>query len=36
MISDDGSELDVKAGDFYVFGPGHDVWVVGDEEVISY
>ena len=36
VISDDGSELDVKAGDFYVFGPGHDGWVVGDEEVIAY
>jgi hypothetical protein len=36
VISVDGSELDVKAGDFYVFGPGHDGWVVGDEEVIAY
>jgi hypothetical protein len=36
VISDDGSELDVKAGDFYVLGPDHDGWVVGNEEVIAY
>ena len=28
---DDGTELDIVAGDAYEIPPGHDAWVVGDE-----
>jgi hypothetical protein len=33
---DDGTELDLVAGDVAVIAPGHDAWVVGDEPVIGY
>ena len=36
VVSDDGSEITVHAGEAYVFAPGHDAWVVGDEEVVAY
>ena len=36
VVSDDGSEITVTAGDAYTFAPGHDAWVVGDEEFIAY
>lgn len=35
-IHDDGSELEVSAGDAYYFAPGHDGWVLGDETFIGY
>jgi len=35
-VHDDGSEIEVSAGDAYYFAPGHDGWVVGDETVIAY
>ncbi|MGA1168572.1 MAG: hypothetical protein ACO3T2_09340, partial [Burkholderiaceae bacterium] len=25
-----------RTGEAYVFAPGHDAWVVGDEEVVAY
>jgi quercetin dioxygenase-like cupin family protein len=28
---DDGTDLEVGAGDFFVMPPGHDAWVIGDE-----
>ena len=28
---DDGTELDIRAGDAFEIPPGHDAWVVGDE-----
>jgi len=28
----DGSAVDLKAGDAYVIHPGHDAWVVGNED----
>jgi quercetin dioxygenase-like cupin family protein len=28
---DDGTDMEVSAGDFFVMPPGHDAWVVGDE-----
>jgi mannose-6-phosphate isomerase-like protein (cupin superfamily) len=31
---DDGSELEVGAGDLYNIPPGHDAWVVGEEPVV--
>jgi hypothetical protein len=32
--NDDGSSGDVTAGDVYRIGPGHDAWVVGDDQVV--
>jgi class 3 adenylate cyclase len=31
VLMDDGTEMDVVAGDAYEIPPGHDAWVVGDE-----
>lgn len=33
---DDGTELDVTAGDIVVIEPGHDAWVVGDTPCVMY
>jgi hypothetical protein len=33
---DDGTELELNAGDAYVIEPGHDAWVVGDESFVGY
>ena len=35
VVSDDGSEADLAAGDAYRLAPGHDAWVVGDEPVVG-
>jgi hypothetical protein len=35
VVHDDGAETDVRAGDVYRIGPGHDAWVVGDEPVVT-
>ena len=32
---DDGTELELGAGDAHVVGPGHDAWVVGDEPCVT-
>jgi class 3 adenylate cyclase len=32
---DDGSSMDLAAGDVYEIGPGHDSWVVGDELYVT-
>lgn len=31
---DDGAESELGAGDAVVIPPGHDAWVVGDEQVV--
>ena len=33
---DDGTELEIGAGDAYVIEPGHDAWVVGDEGFVGF
>ncbi|TJZ55690.1 cupin [Streptomyces piniterrae] len=33
---DDGAETEAGPGDVFVVSPGHDAWVVGDEQVILY
>jgi mannose-6-phosphate isomerase-like protein (cupin superfamily) len=33
---DDGEEADVGPGDVFVVPPGHDAWVVGDEQVMVF
>jgi quercetin dioxygenase-like cupin family protein len=35
VLMDDGSEIELKAGDFFHVGPGHDSWVVGDQPYVS-
>jgi hypothetical protein len=32
----DGTELEIKAGDAYVIEPGHVAWVVGDERFVGF
>jgi len=32
---EDGTAVDLKAGDAYVVQPGHDAWVVGDEPYVA-
>jgi class 3 adenylate cyclase/quercetin dioxygenase-like cupin family protein len=31
VVMDDGTELEIRAGDAFEIPPGHDAWVVGDE-----
>jgi mannose-6-phosphate isomerase-like protein (cupin superfamily) len=33
---EDGSTIDVGPGDAYVIEPGHDAWVVGDDQFVGY
>jgi hypothetical protein len=35
VVHDDGSEAEVGPGSAYVIAPGHDAWVVGDEEFVA-
>jgi quercetin dioxygenase-like cupin family protein len=35
VLMRDGREIEMKAGDFFYVAPGHDSWVVGDEEYVS-
>ncbi|MGH7545522.1 MAG: cupin domain-containing protein [Gemmatimonadota bacterium] len=32
---DDGREVELRAGDLFAIGPGHDSWVIGDEPYVS-
>jgi hypothetical protein len=36
VVHDDGTELDLSAGDAYVIEPGHDAWVVGDYAFVGF
>jgi quercetin dioxygenase-like cupin family protein len=31
----DGTELILRGGDFFAIPPGHDSWVIGDEDYVS-
>ncbi len=35
VAMDDGTELDIHAGEAHEIPPGHDAWVVGDEAYVS-
>jgi len=35
VLTRDGREFDMRAGDFFYVAPGHDSWVVGEEVYIS-
>ena len=36
VVVDDGSEIDIRAGDAYEIPPGHDAWVVGDAPWVAF
>jgi mannose-6-phosphate isomerase-like protein (cupin superfamily) len=36
IVMDDGTELDLNAGDVFVCPPGHDAWVTSSEPVVAY
>ena len=36
VMHDDGTEVDIGPGDAYVIEPGHDAWVVGDEQAVGF
>jgi hypothetical protein len=33
---EDGTEIEIGAGEAYVIEPGHDAWVLGDEGFVGY
>ncbi len=33
---DDGTEVEIGPGQAYVIAPGHDAWVVGDEQFVGF
>jgi quercetin dioxygenase-like cupin family protein len=33
---EDGSEMDLYAGEAYAIEPGHDAWVIGDERFVAF
>ena len=35
VVLDDGVQLAIKAGDTVLIPPGHDAWVVGDEDFVA-
>ena len=35
IAADDGSEADLQPGDSYRLEPGHNAWVVGDQEFVA-
>jgi len=36
IAHDDGTEVEVGPGDAYVIEPGHDAWVLGDEDFVAF
>ncbi len=36
IAHDDGTELEIGPGDAYVIEPGHDAWVVGDQQFVAF
>ena len=35
VAMDDGRKMELRAGDCFAIGPGHDSWVVGNERYVS-
>jgi uncharacterized cupin superfamily protein len=33
---DDGTEVEITPGNAYRIEPGHDAWVVGDDDFVAY
>jgi hypothetical protein len=36
VAHEDGSKVELRAGEAYVIEPGHDAWVVGDQRVVAF
>jgi hypothetical protein len=36
VAHDDGTQLELGAGQAYVIEPGHDAWVLGDEPLVAF
>ena len=36
VVHEDGTELEIGAGQAYVIEPGHDAWVIGDQPVLAF
>jgi hypothetical protein len=36
VAHEDGTEVELEAGEAYVIEPGHDAWVVGDEGFVAF
>jgi hypothetical protein len=36
VVHDDGTELDIVAGDAHVIEPGYDAWVAGVQPAVAY
>ena len=36
VVHSDGTEAEIGPGDAYAVEPGHDAWVVGDEQFVGY
>lgn len=36
VAHEDGTEQDIASGEAYVIEPGHDAWVVGDQQVVAF
>ena len=36
VVSDDGTEGEAGPGEVYAIEPGHDAWIVGDEQFVGY
>jgi hypothetical protein len=36
VVHDDGTEEDLRPGEAYVIEPGHNAWVVGDEQFVGF
>ena len=34
VVMDDGEEIEYGPGDFGIIPPGHDAWIVGDEDCV--
>lgn len=34
VVMDDGEELEYRPGDFAIMPPGHDAWIVGEEDCV--
>jgi hypothetical protein len=36
VVHDDGTEVDLAAGDAYVIEPGHDAWITGSDPFVGF
>jgi hypothetical protein len=36
VVHDDGTEVDLTAGDAYVIEPGHDAWITGSDPFVGF